>query len=367
LKKARIVISYLLFHIFLGFNKRFLKGSTSNFMLVEMTKVYYDFDADLSILEGKTVSVIGYGNQGRAWSLNLRESHIRVVVGNIEDQYKKRAEKDGFKVYDIPEAVNRGDIVCLLIPDEIHSEVYENYVDKYLQKGDVLVFAHGFSVLYGEVKPPKYVDVILVAPRMIGVGVRTLFLKGTGAPALVGVRQNSTGKAIETMLAISKALGFTRTGVIESSFEEETHLDLFSEQVIWPTILGTFVKGYEVLNEAGYSSEAIMLEMFTSGEIIEALKQVVKIGLMKQLKLHSRTSQYGQLSQLNRFADEQYVQKIKDRLEDIRNGEFAKEWSSEQKTGYPLFNKLNKEALKHPINEAQARTNKMINIDYDIF
>jgi ketol-acid reductoisomerase len=308
-------------------------------MLVEMTKVYYDFDADLSILEGKTVSVIGYGNQGRAWSLNLRESHIRVVVGNIEDQYKKRAEKDGFKVYDIPEAVNRGDIVCLLIPDEIHSEVYENYVDKYLQKGDVLVFAHGFSVLYGEVKPPKYVDVI----------------------------QNSTGKAIETMLAISKALGFTRTGVIESSFEEETHLDLFSEQVIWPTILGTFVKGYEVLNEAVYSSEAIMLEMFTSGEIIEALKQVVKIGLMKQLKLHSRTSQYGQLSQLNRFADEQYVQKIKDRLEDIRNGEFAKEWSSEQKTGYPLFNKLNKEALKHPINEAQARTNKMINIDYDIF
>jgi len=336
-------------------------------MVEKHAQIYFDEDADLSLLEDKVVAIIGYGNQGRAWAKNLRDSDVKIVVGNIRDKYRELAESEGFEVHDIGEASRIGDMVCLLLPDVIQPKVYESDVKENLEHGDTLVFAHGFTINYGQIRPPNYVDVILVAPRMIGVGVRNLYVKGKGAPALMGVCQDATGKAKEKALALCKALGFTRAGVVESSFKEETELDLFSEQAVWSGINGIFMKAYEVLVSEGYSQEAVILELLSSGEMIEVAKQIVSMGLVKQLLLHSTTSQYGQLSRMQRFIDEEYSRRMKQSLREIQNGSFAKEWLLEQVLSYPVFNKLFEEAERHPINGAHEKVNKAIRIDYDIY
>jgi len=331
-----------------------------------MVRVYYDSDADLAFLKNRTVAVLGYGNQGRSQALNMRDSGVNVIVGTMKDWSWNRAERDGFQVYSLKKAAELGDTLLMLMPDEVQPEVYRKSVEKNLQEGDVLDFAHGFSIRYELIKPPSYVDVILVAPRMIGVGVRELYVKGSGAPAFVGVRQNSSGKAKEITLAIAKALGFTRVGVVESTFAEETELDLFSEQAIWSAIGGIFRTGFEVLVEAGYSPEAIVLEMLSSGEIAEVAKEIVKTGFFKQLPLHSKTSQYGQLSRSPRLVTHATRRKMKKIIEEIRENSFAREWAAEQKRGYPKFNRLFKESQGHPINQAEENIKKLMRIRYDL-
>jgi ketol-acid reductoisomerase len=338
-----------------------------NKMVEKRAKIYFDENADLASLRKRVVAIIGYGNQGRAWALNLRDSGVKVVVGNVKDKYRELAESEGFEVHDIGEASEIGDVVCLLLPDVVQPKVYESEIKECLEQGDALVFAHGFAIHYGQIRPPNYVDVLLVAPRMIGVGVRSLYVKGKGAPALMGVGQDATGNAREVALALCKALGFTKAGVVESSFKEETELDLFSEQAVWPGINGILMKAYEILVSEGYSPEAVTLELLASGEIIEVAKQIVSMGLMKQLELHSTTSQYGQLSRMRRFIDGDYVKRMIESLREIQNGYFAKEWLIEQTLNYPVFNKLVDEAMRHPINEAHERIKNLMRIDYDVY
>jgi len=317
-----------------------------------MAKIFKDKDADLSFIKDKKIAVIGYGNQGYAQAHNFRDSGLDVIIGNIDDEYKKKAMEDGFDVYDIEKAAKLGQIICLLIPDEIMAEVYQKKIHPYLGKGNVLDFASGYNIYFNFITPPPDVDVVMVAPRMIGEGVRELYIKGKGFPSLIGIAQNASGNAREIALAIAKGIGSTKIGAIESSFEEETVLDLYTEQVTLPAINELLKLAYEVQKEAGYSPEAILTELYLSGEFARIGMKMANVGLIKQLKLHSRTSQYGQLSRAARIIDKKVKEKARRILnKEIKLGTFAKEWSKEQQAGLPKLKALWKEALNHPINK----------------
>jgi len=322
--------------------------------IVGSVEVYFDEDADLSVLKDKTIGIIGYGNQGRAWSLNMRDSGLNVIVGNVKDEYWKRAAEDGFEVYPIKEAASKSDVICLLIPDEVMPKVYHSDIHNGLKSGKTLCFASGYNITYGFIRPPKDMNVVLVAPRMIGKSVRELFQKGKGAPALVAVEQDSDGKAWEISLALAKALGFTRAGAFKSSFEEETLSDLISEQVVDAAFAALLTLAFEKAVEAGVRPEIEVLELYASGEIVEIWKSACEMGLYEQMKLHSTTSQYGQLSRSSLFLErlQEVVEKV---VNKIVSGEFAREWAIERQVGYPLFHRLHKRVAKHPMFEAERR------------
>jgi len=326
--------------------------------MMEMVKVYYDEDVDLSILKDKTIAVIGYGNQGRAQALNMRDSGLKVIVGNIKDNYWEKAVTDGFETYEISDATKKSDIILILLPDEIQPTIYEKEIKNNLSEGKVLCFASGYTVHFKLIEPPDYVSVILVAPKMIGEGIRRLFVQGLGFPVLIAVHQDVSGNAKEIALAIAKAIGGTRVGAFESSFKEEAETDLFGEQVLGGSYIYSVMACYETLIEAGYNPEAVLLELYASGEIIEVMRGMIKHGLIKQLSLHSPTSQYGQLTRGKRLVTEETKKVLKNILEEIQTGNFVKEWSKEYSSGYMNFRKLKEESLKHPINKTEEEIKK---------
>lgn len=325
-----------------------------------MVTVYRDGDADLSVLEGRTMAVIGYGNQGRAQALNMRDSGLKVVVGNIRDAYWERAVQDGFEAHPIREAARLGDFVFMLVPDEVQGEIYGGHVEAGLEAGKALVFAHGYNIRYGLIRPPRDVDVLLVAPRMVGVGVRDLYLRGSGAPAFVGVHQDASGEAWKRALAVAKAIGATRAGAIRSSFAEETEIDHFMEQATWAAIDRIFQLSFEVLVEEGYPPEVVALELYGSGEAAEIMAQMAELGLYRQFDLHSRTSQYGTLTRGPRIIPDEMRERMRAALREIREGVFVREWEEDRARGYPVFNRVREAALKHPINEAEEGIRKLV-------
>jgi len=305
------------------------------------TPVYYDADADLSVLDGRTVAIVGYGNQGRSQALNLRDSGVAdVIVGNRKDTSWETAESDGFDVYPVAEAAERADVIFFLVPDEVQPEVYEADIERNLEPGDVLNFASGYNITYGFVDPPGDVDVVMVAPRMIGSVVRELYEAGSGAPALMAVEQDATGDAADVALAIGKGIGATRSGVVEADFETETITDLMTEQALFPVFLNALITKYEVELAAGVPPEVILLEQYLSREMSHIFEKAATQGLVEQLGLHSRTSQYGQLRFTEAFDREPLEAFMTDRLNDIRTGRFATEWTNEQDAGYPEFDRL---------------------------
>jgi ketol-acid reductoisomerase len=317
-------------------------------------RVLGESDADLRQLRGKTIAIIGYGNQGRAQSLNLRDSGIPIVIGSLRDQSAEEAESDGFEVLSIAEACGNADVIALLIPDEIQTKVYSESVAPALHSGKTLVFAHGYNVHFRRIVPSGDVDVILVAPRMIGVHVRTSFEQGRGAPAYIAVAQDASGGARETALAWAKGIGATRAGVLETTFAQETELDLFAEQATWPIIVRDLLLSYEVLVEAGFPPEMVALELYGSKKASEIFRQMARRGLFRQMRLHSQTSQYGTLSRATRMLPDEAKAGFRQALEEIRSGAFAREWTEEQERGYPVFENLRKRASEHPVNEAEA-------------
>ena len=318
-------------------------------------KVFYDRDADLSALDGKTVSIIGYGNQGRAQALNLRDSGVNVRVGNLSGSYADQARQDGLPVLGIEEAARTGDIVMVLIPDEVQDAVYKSIAPG-LRAGQTLSFASGYNVHFGLIVPPPNLDVILVAPRTIGHQVRAAFEAGGGVNADVDVWQDSTGTAWATTLALAKGIGCTRAGVFQTSFATETELDLFSEQALWPALLDCLLTAYEVLLERGYPKEAIALELYASSEPADIFLQMAKKGIFEQMRFHSPTAQYGALSRRKDAtgSGELLRKRMETALEHIRSGKFAKEWKDEEKAGYPVFHRLREAAFRHPITEADT-------------
>jgi ketol-acid reductoisomerase len=305
-----------------------------------MPRVFHDADAPLDPLIGRTVAVIGYGNQGRAWALNLRDSKVDVIVGTISDSSRDAAVDDGFESYEIDEAAREGDAVCLLIPDEIMGDVVRERVAPHLGGGDAVCFASGYGVAFRQVEIPDGNDVVLVAPRMIGVGVRDSYVEGSGFIAFVGVERDATGGAWPTALALARGIGATKRGALEMTFAQEAAIDLFVEQGIAPALAKVWRDAAVVLLEAGIPIEAILAEFYLSGEIERTYQAMREIGSSRQWKLHSMTSQYGTISRAERFADLETLDRLRAVLEEIRSGAFAREWAEERAAGYPRFNAL---------------------------
>ncbi|MFH1031828.1 MAG: ketol-acid reductoisomerase [Chloroflexota bacterium] len=329
-----------------------------------MVKIYYEKDANLSILKDETIAIIGYGNQGGAQAQNMRDSGLNVIVGSRKDKDWDRAVQDGFKVYPISDAVKRADIIFFLVPDEMQSTVFEREVKNNLTAGKALVFAHGYSIRYGLLVPPQNVDVLLLAPRVTGIDVRERFVKGHGAPAFVYVKQDASGKAKQRVLALAKAIGATRAGAMEISFDEETELDHFNEHWVAPMMKRIILLAFEVLvGEFGYTPEAVLMELYVSGERSDFLREFGKTGFYEEIKHHSTTSQYGTLSREPRVLPDEAKKIIRGIVEDIKAGVFAREWQLEQERGYPAFNKLKEAAFKHPINKAEKKVKELVKIE----
>lgn len=318
-------------------------------------RIYTDEDADIAVLRDHTIAVIGYGNQGSAQARNLRDSGVSgVIVGNREDEYRRRALDAGFPVYPIAEATRRADVVILLVPDEVAPSVYTEQIAPGLSTGDTVVVASGYNVTFGLIEAPAPVDMVMVAPRMIGAAVRSRYLEGTGYPCFVSAEQDASGSALDTALALARAIGGTRAGAITSSAREEAALDLFSEQALWPAILAVLRSGYEVLHEAGFSDEAVLYEMYLSGEPAEVFERSANEGLIEQLKLHSQTSQYGQLRGLLALDASELRSRFARVLhDDILSGAFAKEWSAASQDAEQRLARLAAEANAHPLAAAE--------------
>jgi ketol-acid reductoisomerase len=297
-----------------------------------MSVIYHDEDASIEAIRGETIAILGYGNQGSAQARNLRDAGLAVIVGNIDDAYRDAAVADGFEVLPIAAASTRADALFLLVPDEIMPDIYRRDVAPHLASGKLLNFAHGYNIAFNLIVPPPSIDVVMIAPRMIGAGVRDSYLSGEGFPSFVGVHQDATGRAKQRMLALAKALGSTRAGCLEMSMLDEATLDLFTEQAFGPAFGRVMMTAIDTLVEAGYPPEAVLMELYLSGELAYSFLKIRELGMLKQHELHSHTSQYGTITRSARYADLEsgLRQKMRESLEEIRSGAFAKEWSSDR-------------------------------------
>jgi len=325
-----------------------------------MTEIFYDSDADLSIIKEKVVAILGYGNQGRAQALNMRDNGCRVLVGNKKDEHYDKARRDGFEVLEISDAAREAEVICVLLPDEVQPSVFKKDILSGLSRGKLLDFASGFTVFSRVVVPPKDVDVVMVAPKMIGEGVRDLYLRGLGAPAVLGVHRDFSGNAWNMALGIAKAIGCTRAGVVKSTFEEEAVTDLFNEQTV--AFLLLLKTAFEILTEAGYDPIVTQLELYGSGEWLEVIKAMLKYGIFGQGRLHSTTSQYGQLSRGPRIVNQDVKKEMRKILEEIRSGGFAEEWFRDVEAGYPELTKRRNSMINNALVKAEQEVRERIRI-----
>jgi ketol-acid reductoisomerase len=303
----------------------------------------YDDDASLDNLDGKTVAIIGFGSQGHAHALNLKDSGIDVVVGLREDSKSvEQAEAGGLEVLPVTEAASRGDIVMLLVPDEKHHEVYENELRDGIAEGNLLLFGHGFSVHYGEVEPPPGVDVALAAPKGPGHLVRRQYTEGSGVPGLVAVHVDATGNARDLALAYAKGIGCTRGGVIETTFKDETETDLFGEQAVLCGGATALVQaGFETLVEAGYDPQMAYFECLHELKLIVDL--MYEKGMAGMRYSISNTAEYGDYTRGPRVVDDHVRAEMKRILDEIQSGDFAREWIAENRAGQENFQRMRAE------------------------
>lgn len=324
-----------------------------------MVKAYYENDADLSALKGKQVSVIGYGIQGRAQALNLRDSGVDVKVGLRKGGASwKKAEEDGFKPVSVSEASETGDVVMILIPDEVQAEVYNSEIAHGISKGKTLEFAHGFNVHFKKIVPPEGVDVIMIAPKGPGQMVRRTYLDGFGTPSLVAVEKDPSGSALKTALAIAKGIGATRAGVIGTTFQEETETDNFGEQVVLCGGVSELIKkAFNYLVGEGYQPEIVYFEVLHELKLIVDLIQAG--GIENMWNNVSNTAEYGGRTRGPDVVDARTVEKMKKILSDIRDGSFADEWMSEYGKGAPNLNKMRADAKSEKIEQVGAGLRSM--------
>ncbi|MEY2480331.1 MAG: ketol-acid reductoisomerase [Verrucomicrobiota bacterium] len=319
------------------------------------TRIYIDKDADLKFLRGKTCAVIGFGAQGRAHALNLRDGRIRVIVGlPLRSKSRALALKAGLKVYSTSEAARLGDIIFLAVPDPKMPQIFKRDIARQLSVGKTLLFAHGFAIFYRTIVPPKTVNVIMVAPKGLGPMVRREFEEGRGVPGLIAVAQDRDGNAKRIALAWAKAIGCTRAGVIETTFRAETETDLFGEQaVLCGGMSGLIRAGFDTLVRAGYAPELAYFECLHELKFIVDL--VHEAGLAGMRELISETAKWGELTAGPRIVDRHVERKMAILLRDIRSGKFAREWIRESSSGRKRYAKLLAEAKRHPIEKVGKR------------
>ncbi|NIO03349.1 MAG: ketol-acid reductoisomerase [Proteobacteria bacterium] len=325
-----------------------------------MLKIYREADADLGHLKGKTIAVIGYGSQGHAHAQNLKDSGLDVVVGLRESSRSwKVAEKDGLRVTTTAEAAMAGDVIMLAIPDEKQREAYEKDILPALEEGKALAFAHGFNIHYGQIKPPQFVDVFMIAPKAPGHLLRRVFREGQGVPCLLAVYQDFTGKAKEAALAYAHGIGGTRAGIIETTFGEETETDLFGEQTVLCGGITSLIKaGFEILVEAGYQPEVAYYECLHEMKLIVDLIYEGGLGLMRYSV--SDTAEYGDVTRGPRIITEETKQEMRKILQAIQSGEFAREWILENQAGRPVFNSLLHIEENHQIEKVGKQLRSMM-------
>jgi len=318
------------------------------------------FDADLSKLDGKTVAVLGYGSQGHAHALNLKDSGVSVVVGLRPDSKSKpEAEAAGLEVLDVTEAASRGDVIMILLPDEKQAEVWENDIKDGLAPGNLLLFAHGFSIHFGQIEPPPGIDVGMVAPKGPGHLVRRQFTEGRGVPCLVAIHQDESGDARDTILAYAKGIGGMRTGVIETTFKDETETDLFGEQSVLCGGATELVQaGFETLVEAGYDPRLAYFECLHELKLIVDL--MYEKGITGMRDSISNTAEYGDLTRGPRVIGPEVRAAMRQVLADIQSGEFAKEWIAENRAGQENFQRLRSEQQGHQVEQVGKELRSMM-------
>ncbi|MCD6470867.1 ketol-acid reductoisomerase [Candidatus Bathyarchaeota archaeon] len=328
-----------------------------------MVKVYFDKDADLDALKSKVIAVIGYGSQGCAQAQNMRDSGLKVILGlRPEGKSWKRAKQDGFDVYPISEAAERGDVIFMLVPDMVQPAVYKKHIEPNLSEGKILDFAHGFNIHFKQIVPPKNVDVIMVAPKSPGPRLRETYLSGFGVPALIAVYQDYSGKAKETALAIAKALGCTRAGVLETTFKDETESDLIGEQtVLVGGLIELIKKGFEVLVECGYPPELAYFEACNEAKLIMDL--IYEKGVIGMLRAVSDTAKYGGLTVGPKIIDEHVKENMRKAAREVQSGKFAQEWIAEHASGEKTLKALMKEIEEHQLEKVGAFIRKMSGLE----
>jgi len=325
-----------------------------------MPKMYYDEDADLGLISGKTIAVVGYGSQGHAQAQNLRDSDLEVIVAQRpgSDNYEL-AKKHGFEPMDVDEAAEKADIIQILIPDEFQADVYREKIAPKMKEGKAIMFSHGFNIHFRQIVAPKGVDVFMVAPKGPGHLVRSQYEEGAGVPGLIAVYQDATGKAKDLALAYARGIGATRAGVIETSFQEETETDLFGEQCVLCGGVSELVKaGFDTLVEAGYQPEIAYFECLHELKLIVDLMVVGGISWMRYSI--SNTAEYGDLTRGTRIVNEDTRAEMRKILGEIQSGQFAKEWILENKAGTPVFQALERKGWDHQIENVGKELRKMM-------
>jgi len=325
-----------------------------------MAKIYYDQDADLNILKDKAIAIIGYGIQGRGQSLCLRDSGCRVIVSEMEGTSNfEQAKKDGFTPVSAAEAAKAADIIQILTQDHLQAKVYKESIKPSLKKGKALCFSHGFNIRFKQIKPPKNVDVFMVAPKGPGALVRRMYEEGKGVPSLVAVYQDASGSALKTALAYAKALKATTAGVIETTFEEETETDLFGEQAVLCGGVSELIKaGFDTLIEAGYQPEIAYFEVLHELKLITDLIQ--EYGISGMRRRVSNTACYGDLTRGPRIITQRTRKEMKKMLKEIKSGKFAREWIKENETGRKNFDSLMKAGEEHLIEKVGKQLREMM-------
>src|SRR3989449_4791086 len=322
--------------------------------------IYYDDDADLGLIEGKKVAVLGYGSQGHAHALSLRSSGVDVRVGLREGSSSwGKAEAAGLKVATIEAACGEADVMMVLLPDTEQARVYRESIAPHLRDGDSLAFAHGFNIHFGQIRPPKGVDVWMIAPKGPGHLVRRTFEEGGGVPSLVAVAADETGKAKDTALAYARAIGATRAGVLDTTFEEETETDLFGEQVVLCGGLVELIKAsYETLVNAGYQPESAYFETLHEVKLIVDL--IYEGGIANMRYSISDTAEYGDMTRGPRIITDATRAEMRRILDEIQTGKFAREWIMENKAGRPVFNAFKRREREHPVEQVGKRLRSLM-------
>jgi ketol-acid reductoisomerase len=322
--------------------------------------MYYDKDADLSLIQAKKVAVIGYGSQGHAHALNLKDSGVDVRVGLPPGSASRaKAERDGVRALDVADAVREADVVMVLTPDHGQAKLYKESIEPNLKPGATLMFAHGFNIRFGAIVPPKHVDVSMIAPKSPGHRVRELYQEGGGTPALVAIHQDASGKARELALSYGKAIGVARAGIVETTFTEETETDLFGEQAVLCGGTSALVKaGFETLVEAGYQPEIAYFECLHELKLIVDL--MYRGGLNYMRYSISDTAEFGDYTGGARLVTAETKAEMKRMLDDIRSGRFAKTWIAENENGRPAFNERRAEEQTQLLEQVGAELRKMM-------
>ncbi len=327
-----------------------------------MAKIYYDKDADLGVLKGKTIAIMGYGNQGQAQSNNLRDSGCKVIIGSIRDPSYEQAVADGFEVYDISEAASRGDIVHMLIPDEYQAQVYREKVTQHMKRGKALCFSHGFNIHFKQIVPPADVDVIMIAPKAPGAILRRMYQQGSGTPGLLAVAQDASGQAKQLALALAKGVGLTRIGVVETTFKEEVETDLFGEQVVLVGGVSELMKaGFETLVEAGYQPEIAYFECINELKLIVDL--IYEHGIEGMMRAVSNTAEFGGRTRGKWVIDERAREVMKKILADVQSGKFAREWVAESQAKIQNLQKMREAAKEHLVAKVGRDLRKWAGIE----